>query len=375
MTPASSTQSTQPAATGAASSPPRWPQETPLACAERLGISVEAAELFKESDVIDLHIDSFIWVRLCGYRLDRLHGAGLLRGRCFRQVDLPRLRQVGVDGATWVITTNPFRRPKARATAYRVNYDRLRSLLSRHSDDVGIVQTYDEYQHVRKSGRHAAFIGIQGGNALDVNLDAFRAVLPNKVLRITLLHLYASALGRSSTPLSSWHRHHLTPLAQNAIELLNEHRVFVDLSHISRDGFFAAIDAHAPSVPPIVTHTGVCGAHRHWRNLDDDQIRAVVARGGIIGIMYHMPYLRAGLGRGDHRVVVDHIEHTLRVGGEHSVALGSDWDGMIVTPKDMPTCLELPRLVQEMLDRNWRHERIQNVLGKNFLRCLKDLRG
>ncbi len=354
---------------------PRWPRESPRECAARLGISIDAAEIFAQSEVIDLHIDSFIWNRILGYRIDQEHGPGLFAGRFSHQVDLPRLRRVGISGATWVVTTNPFRTARGRQRTYEKNFERLSALLAAHPNDVGIVTNAQQYHDVRKSGRHAAFIGIQGGNALDVHLDALSAVLPQKVLRITLVHLHASRLGTSSTPLSNWHTRHLTPLAADAIAVLNENRIFVDLSHISRRGFDAALEVHDPSVPPIVTHTGVCGAHDHWRNLTDEQLRTLSNRGGVIGIMYHMPYLTRSFARGRLCRIVDHIEHTIRVAGEHSVALGSDWDGLITTPKDMKTCLELPRLVQAMLDRKWSVTRIQNVLGQNFLRTLRDLRG
>ena len=61
--------------------------------------------------------------------------------------------------------------------------------------------------------------------------------------------------------------------------------------------------------------------------------------------------------------------------GEDHAALGSDWDGAIITPRDMPTCLELPRLVQLMLERGFSPQRITKVLGGNFLRALRALRG
>ena len=72
--------------------------------------------------------------------------------------------------------------------------------------------------------------------------------------------------------------------------------------------------------------------------------------------------------------VVDHLAHIIDVVGEDYAALGSDWDGAIVTPRDMATCLELPRLVDMMLARGWSGERIQKVLGGNFIRALAALR-
>ena len=64
----------------------------------------------------------------------------------------------------------------------------------------------------------------------------------------------------------------------------------------------------------------------------------------------------------------------MRIAGPEVAALGSDWDGLIVTPSDMRTCLELPRLVQAMLDLKFSHELIRNILGENFLRALERLR-
>ena len=152
------------------------------------------------------------------------------------------------------------------------------------------------------------------------------------------------------------------------VEALNARRILVDLAHASRATFFGALDAHDPTLPPVVTHTGVSGVQPSWRNLDDDQIRAIADRGGMIGIMYH----RGFLGRPAHRVgaeaIVRHLEHAIAVGGEDVAALGSDWDGLIVTPRDMPTALELPVLVDRMLARGWADDRIRRVMGQNALR-------
>ena len=119
-----------------------------------------------------------------------------------------------------------------------------------------------------------------------------------------------------------------------------------------------------------MTHTGVSGVHPSWRNLDDDQIRAIADRGGVIGIMYHRGFLGRPVLAVGAEAIVRHLEHTIAVGGEDVAALGSDWDGMIVTPRDMPTCLELPVLVDRMLARRWPEARIRRVLGPNALRVI-----
>jgi membrane dipeptidase len=109
--------------------------------------------------------------------------------------------------------------------------------------------------------------------------------------------------------------------------------------------------------------------------LDDAQLRAVAETGGVVGIIFHSAYLGDPTFGGRLETIVRHLEHVRRVLGDDFTALGSDWDGFIVTPRDMPTCLELPRLVDCMLRRGWTAEAVQKTLGGNFLRALTELRG
>jgi membrane dipeptidase len=90
-------------------------------------------------------------------------------------------------------------------------------------------------------------------------------------------------------------------------------------------------------------------------------------------VIYERGFLAPGFGA-TAAAIVDHLAHIVRVAGEDTPALGSDWDGMIVPPRDLRTCLELPRLVDVMLRRGFPVTVIRKVLGGNFLRALGDLR-
>jgi membrane dipeptidase len=351
--------------------------EQPLSAAtlaERLGISLEAASLYDASEVIDLHVDTFIWQRVAGYDLTREHGRGLLGGMLYGQVDLPRLAKAGVTGATWVITTNPARDAWSRQEVFFENLRTLTDTFQSVHGLVEIVRTRAEYAATRARGKHCAFIGVQGGNALDYDLSAFDRLAPWQLLRITLVHLSSSSLGTTSSP-AAYHRDRgLTPLGKRYVERLNQDRIFVDLAHINKQGFWDAKDVHDPALPVMVSHTAMSAVHEHWRNLDDDQQRAVANSGGIVGAMYHSEYLGDSLFAGRAESIVLHLEHAVDVAGEDHVALGSDWDGAICTPRDMPTCSELPRLVDVMLRRGWRQQTIRKVLGENFLAVLGQMR-
>ena len=346
----------------------------PVELSRALAISREAAELYLASDVIDLHIDSFIWTRIFGYDLTRRHGHGLFGARFYSQVDLPRIREARIGGALWSITTNPLRSAGGRARAFAHNVQRLEQALATVPDDVMLVRDLAGYRAARVAGRHAAFVAIQGGNALDQD-GALDVLADGKVIAVTVMHLSSSSLGRTSSPMGSGARG-LTARGRAYVEQLNAMRVFVDLAHVSREGFFDALAVHDRTQPVIVTHTGVRAVHDVWRNLDDEQLRAVADLGGVTGVIFHGGYLNGSyVGGGSANAIVDHIEHIVKTVGDEFVSLGSDWDGLIATPRDMPTCLELPRLVQRMLERGLSPESIQRVLGGNFLRALQQLRG
>jgi membrane dipeptidase len=341
------------------------------AIANALGISHEAAEIFLCSDAIDLHIESFLWRRIFGYDLNRVHRGGLLGRRFFGHADLPSVRQVGLGGATWVISTNPLRVAGRRRQVFEQNLSSLRTLLD-EAPGVRHVRNAAEFRAARAAGEHAAFIGIQGGNALDHDLEALDVLADQSVLRVTLLHLTSSRLGATSAP-GGGRRTGLTDFGKAYVERLNELRIGVDLAHISRPGFFDAVQVHDKTQPLLVTHTGLAGVYEHWRNITDQQLRAVADSGGTVGVMMHAAYL--GRGRVTVSTPVDHLEHIVATVGEDHASIGTDYDGFIVPPRDLPGIWSLPRLVQEMLDRGWSDLRIRKILGGNALRVVEALRG
>jgi membrane dipeptidase len=345
----------------------------PAAWAKELGIPREAIDLYLDSDVIDLHLDSFIWTRIFGYDLHQRHGKGIFGDAFYSQSDIPRVLSGGLTGATWIISTNPFLPSPVRKRLFLRNLPWLTATLERHPE-IEVVRTEAEYRQARTRGKHGAFIGVQGGNCLDTSIDDLDLIPKLQVLRITLVHLTNSRLGTTSSPVSKLGRREgLTAFGRDYVKRLDEKKIFVDLAHIGRKAFWDAVEVHDRSLPLIVTHTGVEGVYPHWRNLTDAQLRAVAETGGTIGVMYQKSFL----GRRDvtSRTVVDHLEHIVNTVGEDHASLGSDWDGAIDPPPDLATPEMLPNLVAEMLRRSWSSDRIGKILGGNFLRAVRNLRG
>ena len=339
----------------------------------RLGVSREALDLCASTDVLDLHVESYVWTRVLRYDLAKRHGRGLL-GACFlSQADLPRLLEAGFSGVVQSVATNPLRPRRTRTDAFLRNLADLRAAVARAGSGYALVADHAGYVQARAAGQMAILLGIQGGNALDSAVGDLDRVPGNVVHRITLVHLSNSTLGSTSSPLKRSDPG-LSDFGRDIVRRMNEKRILVDLAHASPRTFADALAVHDPSQPAIVSHTGVSGVHPHWRNVDDAQIRAIAKTGGVVGILYHAPFLGERLLRGTAAAVAAHVAHAIRVGGDDHVALGSDWDGLIVTPRDMPTVLEWPLLVQRLLERQVPPESIRKVLGANYLRVLKAVR-
>jgi membrane dipeptidase len=333
-----------------------------------LGVSPDAVALTQAADVVDLHVESFIWTRVFRYDLGRWHRPNLLGDRLFGQADVPRMRAAGLTGAVMSIATNPFRPARDRRAVCLRNVARLTAALERNGVDV--VQDLRGYRRARQSGRFAAFLALQGANALspeDLGAAPIRAVS-----RITLVHLTRSRLGAPSA--AGGRGGGLTSEGRRFVEAMKDHRVIADLAHASHRTFWDAVDAHGRDRPLVVSHTGVRSERDSWRNLDDAQVRAVADTGGVVGIMLHNAFVAKPARRATAADVVRHIEHVVRVAGEDAVALGSDFDGFILPPRDVATVLHVPVLVQRMLDRDFSESLIRKVLGGNYLRVVDEVR-
>src|SRR5215212_734833 len=112
----------------------------PAGWARELGVSREAIDVYLASEVIDLHVDSFIWTRVFGYDLRRRHGHGLIGARFYSQLDFPRVREAALAGATWVITTNPLQSAARRADVFLENLRRLQGIFESVPQDFAVVR-------------------------------------------------------------------------------------------------------------------------------------------------------------------------------------------------------------------------------------------
>lgn len=335
-------------------------------------VSEAARQLCREADLVDLHIDTFIPIRLYRYDIYRRHrGPGWL----FGQWDLPRARESGLDGAMWSITTNPFRTASGRLKTLKTNLRRLCELVERSQGRLALAPDLVAYRRARAAGAHAVIPAVQGGNALDASEGATDDLPDPGLVRVTLLHLTPSRIGAPSYPLHVFQRHAgLTSHGRRVVERLDAGRVFVDVAHLHARGIDDVLEVHDRTLPLMASHTGLDGAHRLWRNLQDHHLRAVADTGGVVGVITAALYLGRRRGRTGLDRFVDHVEHVVKVAGEDAAAIGTDFDGFILPFREVGGAHSYPAMVEAMLRRGWSERRIRKILGENFLRAWRELR-
>ncbi len=162
----------------------------------------------------------------------------------------------------------------------------------------------------------------------------------------------------------------LTGAGRELIALAEALGVVVDVSHLGPAGFS---DVMAMAVNPVVaSHANARAVCDHPRNLDDDQIRTLASRGGVIGVNLYPPFLSAG-STASTEDVVRHLAHLLHIAGPQAVGLGLDFDGIEATPVDLPDITSLPRLVAAIDHLGLTPAEQTAVLGGNWLRVFRQI--
>jgi membrane dipeptidase len=341
----------------------------PAGWAELVGASARGARLLAEADFIDLHLDLDVPIRVYGYDPHVHHGRATRVRPFFRQTDLPRVREATLTGIVYDIPTNPWRPPANRYATTVQNLDRVTAMFARLDEHFVLVDGLSSYREARAAGRTAVWLSLQGANAVEYAPASLNGQLGARLHRITLVHLTTSTMGGTSSPTGV--DPGLSALGADVVRRCNDARILVDLAHAGERTFFDALDVHADACPPIVSHTGVDAVRPHWRNLSDDQIRAIADRGGIIGIMYQSNFLVDTRTTAPRSAILDHLQHVCELVGDAFAAIGTDYDGVIVPPHDLLDITDHPVLVDDMLARGWTEARIRGILGGNYLRVVE----
>lgn len=320
--------------------------------------------------VADAHADALLWNRDLRVRQPRGH------------VDFVRLAVAGVRLQVFTVVSRGFpfvggfpafalahgwpleaiRNPWTRAL---FQIERLTSACS--SSAAVLATTPGELEVAERDGKLACVLGVEGGHALEGQVERVGELARRGVAFLGLTHLVPNELGGSSFPLRG--RRGLTALGGQVLEAMASHGLAVDVAHASPRLLGALLAQEGARV--FCSHTGVAALGPRWRNLDDAALRRIADRGGVVGIIFGTPYL------GSRRLeaVADHLEHAARIAGEEAVCLGSDFDGLVPLPIGMRDVTDLWKLTAILLGRGYSRARLERILGLNLRRFIREVLG
>ncbi|MBM3318779.1 MAG: membrane dipeptidase [Candidatus Eisenbacteria bacterium] len=307
---------------------------------------------------IDLHIDSL--------RRAVEPGVDLLAGSARAQADLPRLRAAGARGAIWAACDDVYLEgPESLAFVLRM-LAAGRDLVERAGGELLLVRSRADWERCRAGGPVGMILAVEGAHSLLGCVEGLAALhaLGVRVLTLTWNQANPFASGCGATPGED---RGLTPLGAELLVRARELGLWIDLAHASPR---TLADAMALLPPPIlVSHAGCAALRPHRRNLTDDQLRALAAAGGLVGITIYPPFLVAE-GGATVATVAAHVAHAARVAGPGAVAMGTDLDGITLLPTDVRGLEGLDRLRGALAAAGLAEEEIEGVMWRNAARAI-----
>ncbi len=331
----------------------------------------EVREFHNECIVADLHADTWLVEYLFGYNIRKRHRSYIPRNPFFNHLDIPRMEEGGLNLTGQGVVVHPFRPQSCFMRGHQM-ITRIRKGILRNSGKLELVLTAKQARETVAKGRIGVFIGVEGAHIISGRLDAVEHFHAKGMRYLILGHFSENEAVYSSNDVRNADKN-LKPFGKELVRELERFKVMIDIAHVAPGCFWDVMKM--VTKPVIASHIGMRALHDHWRNLDDDQVRAVAENGGVIGIIFSPTFLSGNLFYCPLDTVIDHFEHCMEVAGEDHVALGSDFDGFITTPEGLEDITGLPRITQRLLDRGHSKETVRKVLGENFMRVFEAVCG
>ena len=334
-----------------------------------------AARVHTQAIVVDTRIDTTMMLGKPGWDFMVRHQPEPGENH----VDLPRIREGGLDAAFFSIyMPGTVTGPEAVKQAL-ILIDHVRSLAARHPNEIVLATTAAEVRAANKAGKFAALMGMEGGHMIDDSLAVLRDYQRLGVLYLTLTHSVNTNWADSSGDKPA--HDGLTAFGKDVVRELNRLGVMVDISHVADKTFWDALETS--KAPMVASHSSMRAISGHPRNMTDDMVRALGAKGGVVMINYSVGFLSneryqaqeknvpaAELPRVSWEKIVDHIDHAVKLAGATHVGLGSDFDGTTV-PDGMEDVSKLPKITAALLAKGYSEQDVKNILGENILRLLE----
>lgn len=279
--------------------------------------------------------------------------------------DLHKMTEGRLD-ATIMVAYLP--QPTEQSTAFADNiFDQIEKIVSKNNRYLSLARTPDELWENKRAGRKSIMIGIENGIALDGKIENLQHFAERGIVYMTLCHNGDNDICDSASRSNQTHGG-VSAFGEQVIREMNRLGILVDMSHAGEKSFYDALDISAK--PIVCSHSSARALCDHPRNLTDDQMRALAAKGGVAQTTIYNGFLRKD-GEATIRDVIEHLEHAIDVMGIDHVGLGTDFDGDGGVP-GLANASELINFTRQLLARRYSEEDIQKIWGGNFLRVMAE---
>ena len=326
--------------------------------------------------------------------------------------DIARFKKAGVDVQVFSIFCDE---RFGKDTAFKfanIEIDSLYAITARNPGKMMLVTTPQQLQQAVKEKKLACMMGVEGGHMIEdklANLDSFyKKGVRYMTLTWNNSTSWATSALDETTKKDSLPHKGLTAFGKQVVQRMNALGMMVDLSHVGEQTFWDAINT--TTKPVLVSHSCVYALCPVFRNLNDEQIKAVGKNGGVIHLNFYSGFLdsnfqkritafgarhkeevdsitalkwpgyeveeyflkkypeEAGSLRPPLSVLLDHIDYIVKLIGVDHVGLGSDFDGISSAPKELRDVTDLPLITKGLLQRGYSKSDVRKILGENFLR-------
>lgn len=321
--------------------------------------------------------------------------------------DIPRLRKGGVGAQFWSAYVPASSGPKGKAVTLTLEQiDTIHRMIAAYPDTFRFARTSDDILAARRDGKIASLIGVEGGHSIDNSLGVLRMLDALGVKYMTLTH--SSTLDWADSATDEPKSNGLSSFGEQVVAEMNRLGMFVDISHVSVETMKHAL--RITKAPVIASHSSAYALCNHPRNIPDDVLKLIKDNGGVVMVNFYSGFIvpegaessrifgkayremkktikdekeldnavnqwfrEHPVPRGSIYTVVDHIEHIITVAGIDHVGLGSDFDGIPLTPEQLEDVSTYPAITQLLLDRGHSAEEVHKILGGNLLRAMRKM--
>ncbi|PFG71515.1 membrane dipeptidase [Pseudomonas poae] len=381
----------------------------PLLAHADTAVSPATLALHQRLLVLDSHLDTPLTLTRPGWNILERHDYR----QDGSQVDLPRMREGGLDGGFFAVYTPQGPRTeegRAYASAYGLaTLTRIRDVIDRNPDSFALALTAADARRIAAQGKRVVFISMENADPLSSDPELLDTYYRQGLRMLGLVHFMNNDLADSATALPEWKG--LSPKGRDLVQRANRLGILLDVSHAS-DAVFDQMLALS-SAPLIASHSSSRAVNPHPRNLDDNRVRQLAAKGGVIQVNAYSDYLipltpnpdrnkaMAALGARFHNlaalspeqvkalyqerdslnlrfaqpkasldVFMKHLLHLLEVAGPDHVGIGADWDGGGGV-SGLDDVSQLPVITQRLLDVGYSEPQVANIWSGNLLRVLQ----